>query len=347
MCAQSSNRSSLLQAEILIVKEYQAEYFEDEIINLSQGLPISSRSSLLALNPYLDSQNVLRVGGRLQHSELSSTETNPVIVPKKSHLETLLIRNFHESVHHQGRHFTEGAIRFGGYWITGGKRRVSSYIFSCVPCRRLRGKQQNQMMADLPRDRVTYARPLSYVGVDVFGPWSIVSIKTRGGQASSKRLGVFFTCLSIRAIHIELIEEISSSEFINALRRFVSIRGQVVEIRYDRGTNFIGATENLNIRAVSVEDGPVRSYLQQQKVSWEFNPPHASHMGCVWEKMIGVVRRILDSLLMQHGQKNLTHDVLLTFTAEVSAIVNGRPLIPVSSDGEAPEDPQPSHLVDA
>lgn len=73
-------------------------------------------------------------------------------------------------------------------------------------------------MADLPADRVVQAAPFTYVGVDVFGPWSVV---TRGGEASSKRWGVLFTCLSIRVVHIELISKMSSSAFINALRRFI------------------------------------------------------------------------------------------------------------------------------
>ena len=73
------------------------------------------------------------------------------------------------------------------FWIPGGKRKISSYIFRCVPCRRLRGARQSQIMADLPADKLTPAPPFSYVGVDVFGPWSISTRKTRGGQSSNKR----------------------------------------------------------------------------------------------------------------------------------------------------------------
>lgn len=253
----------------------------------------------------------------------------------------LLIRHFHGKVLHQGRHFTEGAIRAGGFWITNGKRRVASVLFGCFKCRRLRGKPQNQIMADLPSDRITQAQPFTYVGVDVFGSWSVVTHRTRGGQASNKRWAVLFTCLTIRAVHIELVEEMSSSAFINALRRFVAFRGNVIELRSDRGTNFIGATDDLGVHAISVENGSVQKLLQEKQITWVFNPPHASHMGGVWERMIGVVRRILDSLLLDYGTKNLTHDVL----AEVSAIVNARPIVPVSSDSEAPAILSPSTLL--
>jgi hypothetical protein len=116
-------------------------------------------------------------------------------------------------------------------------------------------------MADLPTDRLTPSPPFTFVGVDVFGPWSITTRRTRGGQANSKRWAVLFTCLVTRAIHIEIIEEMSTSSFINALRRFYALRGKVKEFRSDRGTNFIGATDPLHIDAVNVEDGPTKGLL--------------------------------------------------------------------------------------
>lgn len=138
-----------------------------------------------------------------------------------------------------------------------------------------------------------------------------------------------------RAIHIEVIKELSSAAFINALRRFIAIRGPVVQFRSYRGTNFIGATQDLSINAEFVEKGPIGSFLSNSGTSWIFNPPHASHMGGAWERLIGVSRRILDSMLLQN-RVELTHDILVTFMAEVSAIVNNRPLLPVSSDPESP-----------
>ena len=184
---------------------------------------------------------------------LISREKHPVIIPGKHHIAKLIVLQFHEEVQHQGRLFTEGAIRKGGFWITGGKRLVSSVILSCVKCRRLRGKLEGQKMADLPSDGLEEAPPFTYVGLDVFGPWSITTRRTKGGQANSKRWAVLFTCLCIRAIHIEVIEELSSSAFINALRRFVTIRGKVKQFRSGRGTNFVGSTNDLQIDAINVE----------------------------------------------------------------------------------------------
>lgn len=92
---------------------------------------------------------------------------------------------------------------------------------------------------------------------------------------------MIFTCLVCRAIHLEVIEELSSSSFINALKRFMSIRGPVRQFRSDRGTNFVGAVNELNIDSISVEDPPVKNFLTKNQAIWIFNPPHASHFGGV------------------------------------------------------------------
>ncbi|VDI72543.1 Hypothetical predicted protein [Mytilus galloprovincialis] len=128
----------------------------------------------------------------------------------------------------------------------------------------------------------------------------------------------------------------SSSAFINAVRRFAAIRGQVKIFRSDRGTNFIGAIDDLKIDSINVEDGPFKNFLYNSGTTWIFNPPHSSHMGGAWERMIGITRRILDSMLLNAAGRSLTHDVLNTLMAEVSAIVNSRPLVPVSTDPENP-----------
>ncbi|XP_052799373.1 uncharacterized protein LOC128230989 [Mya arenaria] len=225
---------SYQKAEKFIIKVVQAESYLKELDCLKLGKPVSKQSHILQLDPYLDEDGLLRVGGRLSRSSLSTCEKNPIIIPGDHHISVLLIRHYHESVQHQGRHFTAGAVRKAGFWITGGSGRVSSFIFKCVKCRKLRGNLQTQKMAELPSCRLSEAPPLTYVGVDTFGPWQVSTRRTKGGQASSKRWAVLFTCMIVRAIHIEVVEELSSSAFINALRRFVSIRGKVKEFYSDR-----------------------------------------------------------------------------------------------------------------
>lgn len=327
--------SEMDKAERLIIHTAQQQCFSQEISAVKKDQRLPKNSPILRLNPFIDNDGLLRVGGRLQHSMLQRNESNPIIIPNKHHIATLLVRHHHERVKHQGRHLTEGAVRTSGLWLVGGKRLISTIIHKCVFCRKLRGLSEQQLMSDLPEERLKMDPPFSYVGLDVFGPWEIVTKRTRGGQVNNKRWAVLFTCMSTRAIHIEIVETMTASSFINALRRFFSLRGPPKQLRSDRGTNFIGACSELKLSSQDVNN-TIKDYLTEQRCTWEFNPPHASHMGGTWERMIGVSRRILDALLLDVKQPQLTHEVLVTFMAEVTAIVNARPLVPISTDPEAP-----------
>ena len=343
ICPLSKTLASKEDSVSWILLQVQLEVFSKEIKLLSEGEGLNKDSNILSLDPVLRSDGLLHVAGRLYRSRLPQVEKSPIILPRKHPVSELLVRHYHESVVHQGRQFTEGALRSAGFWIIGAKRLVSSVIHKCVICKKLRGKFSCQKMSDLPFERVVQASPFSYVGVDVFGPWQIVSRRTRGGQALSKRWAVLFTCLTIRAVHIEVLEDLSSSAFTNALRRFVSIRGKVMVYRSDRGTNFIGAVDNIHASAINVEDEHVQSFLQKSGSVWVFNSPHSSHMGGAWERLIGVSRRILDAMLL--NVKTLTHDVIVTLMAEISAIVNARPIVPVSYDPDVPDILSPSVLL--
>lgn len=165
-------------------------------------------------------------------------------------------------------------------------------------------------MSDLPQERLSVSPPFTYTGVDVFGPWFITARRTRGGLAQCKRWGVLFTCLSTRAVHIKVIESMDTSSFINSLR-FFAIRGSSQQLHSDCRTNFVGACKELEFQKV-LNESEVQRYTNSHGCSWNFNPPHASHMGGAWVRMIGVARRILDSMLMRAHPSSLSHEVLCT-----------------------------------
>ena len=333
------------ESEFLLIEEAQKEYYQTEIDCLKNKKSLPKDSALISLDPALNKHGLLVVGGRLRNSGLSSLEKHPYIVSSKHYIAILLVRHFHEQVKHLGRVFTEGLIRSSGFWIIGGKRLINSVLNKCVKCRILRGRAIEQRMADLPPERLTPDPPFTYVGVDTFGPFDIYVRRTRGGFANPKRWTVVFSCLVTRAIHLEVVEEMSSSSFINAMRRFISIRGPVKEFVSDRGTNFVGATSDLGIIAINVEDRHLQNFLTENKTVWKFNPPHASHMAGAWERMIGLIKIILNSMFQNVQEKQLTHEVLCTFMAGVCAIVNGRPLVSVSTNPDCPEILSPNALL--
>lgn len=344
-CPEARTVESYQSAERWIILTVQREAFATECTALLNNKSLPRGSPILNLDPFIDDNGMLSVGGRLRRSQITSQEKFPLIIPKGHHIALLLARHYHQEVKHQGRTFTEGAIRMAGYWIVGGKRLVSSMIRKCVKCLKLRGREESQKMSDLPESRLDPAPPFTYVGVDVFGPWTIVTRRTRGGQAHNKRWAVMFTCLVARAVHIEVIEDMSSSSFICALRRFISLRGPVKEFRSDRGSNFVASTRDLHIDSINVEDPPLKELLFNKASVWKFNPPHSSHMGGAWERMIGSTRKILDSMMSEIASNRLTHEVLTTFFAEVCAIINARPLVPVSADPDNPLILSPSTIL--
>ena len=234
------------QATDIILKAAQNAAFPEVLTALKENKPIPKNSPLQKLCPTLEG-GLIRVGGRLKHAQLSAAEKNPVILPKDGYISLLLTRHHHEQVKLQGRHLTEGAIRAKGLWIIGGKTLTNSVLHKCVTCRKLRGKLEEQRMADLPPERLKTCPPFTYVGLDVFGPWTVTTRRTRGGLAENKRWVIMFTCMSSRAVHLKVIETMDTSSCINALQRFFALRGPAKRLHSDCGTNFVGACKELGL----------------------------------------------------------------------------------------------------
>ena len=197
---------------------------------------------------------------------------------------------------------------------------VRQFISKCITCRRLRGSQGEQKMADLPKSRIEPAPPFAYCGVDFFGPWHV-----QRGRSVVKRYGALFTCLASRAVHIEVADSLETDSFINALRRFICRRGSVREIRCDRGTNFIGAEAELKKAIEEMDDQEIKAELLKESIDWIKNPASASNFGGVWERQIRSIRNVMNGLIREHGSR-LDEDSLRTFICEAEYTINNRPL---------------------
>ena len=198
-------------------------------------------------------------------------------------------------------------------------------------------------MANLPEDRLEPAPPFTHCGVDYFGPFVI-----KEGRKELKRYGVLFTCLSSRAIHLEVSASLETDSFINALRRFINRRGPVRTIRCDQGSNLVGAKNELEKALSSVDQSRVRHFLLERNCDWiefQLNVPSASHMGGIWERQIRTAHNVLSVLLDQCGSQ-LNDESLQTFMTEVEAVVNSRPLtVENLTSPDALEPITPNHLL--
>ena len=307
-------------AKRCILLATQREYFLPEIQQLKCNKPVAKSSHIYKLDPFIDDKGLLRVGGRLQESPiLSLEEKHPILLPKHSHTTLLLIKHYHELVAHQGREATLARLRTQGFWIIKARSVVYSHIHRCVICKKIRGKPQTPQMATLPEERTINSAPFTHCGMDCFGPFLV-----KDGRKEKKAYGLIVTCLASRAVNLELLEDMSTDSFINALRSTIAFRGHISSIRCDQGTNFVGAFNEL---AKHLQGSPDFSRMR-----FIFNPPHASNMGGVWERLIRSARNIMKGLSSKYSGR-LSTCQLRTLLHEVMAIINSRPLGSVAEDG--------------
>ena len=335
----------LEQAETYIFQHIQRKFFDEEFNCLLQvelqpnrlrRHVIKKSSSIYKLDPIL-SHGLIRVGGRLQRSPISDSAKCPIILPKKQHVTDLLIQHYHHIAGHSGLEYTLSLIR-QRYWIINGRSNIRRVLSKCVSCRRRQACTIQQKMAHLPKDRVTPSKPpFTYTGVDCFGPFLV-----KRGRTTVKRYGVLFTCLTIRAIHIEVASTLDTDSFINALRRFIARRGQPEMIRSDNGSNFASGEKELRRAIQEWNQSRIHNFLLQRNIEWKFNPPAGSHHGGVWERCIRTVRKVMKALMKE---QILDDEGLNTLLCEVESIVNGRPITKQSDDPRDLEPLTPNHLL--
>ena len=294
-------------------------------------------TQLRKLNPFKTSDGLLKVGGRLTNSQIEEDTKHPVILPYKHQVSRLIVLYCHQITGHSGveRVLAETRKKF---WILKGRKLIKGVVYDCIMCKIRRGKTETQQMANLPKSRVTpFEPPFSRVGVDYFGPFMI-----KRGRSEVKRYGCVFTCLATRAIHIEVSFSLDTDSFIHTLERFIARRGGPKEIWSDNGTNFIGAQKELKKAIQEWNLGKIHAHLLQKEVDWKFNPPAASHMGGIWERMIRTIRSVLTGIIKQ---QTLDDEALVTLLTVVEGIINNRPITKMSDDPRDAMPLTPNHLL--
>ncbi|XP_039509456.1 uncharacterized protein LOC120464180 [Pimephales promelas] len=326
----------LNEAEIQLIQYSQKQQFQNEIEALKQNIPVKRKSQLYKLDPVLQ-DGILRVGGRLNRAAMPEESKHPAILSKASRVSILILNDIHQRCGHCGRNYMLSTLR-QKFWIPQANSAIRKLIHKCSVCRRFNGRIGEQKMASLPEDRLLPDKPpFTNVGVDFFGPFDV-----KRGRNTVKRYGVLFTCLTIRAVHIEIADSLDTDSCINALRRFISRRGQVSVMRSDNGTNFVGAERELREALRNLNHNKIENTLLQKGIEWIFNSPTASHQGGVWERQIRTIRKILNALLKE---QTINEDSLHTIMCEVESIINNRPITSTSEDPNDLEALTPNHLL--
>jgi hypothetical protein len=312
-----------LRAETLWIKEVQS-------VMASDGKMDEWKKQL---GLFLDGNGIWRCGGRLTFADLPYETKHPILLPRDHHFTILVVRWAHDRVLHNGMRETLTQIR-SRYWIIRGRALVKKIVHQCVLCRRFESPPYRAPPPPpLPAIRVMERPPFSFVGVDFAGP---IFIKQNGGV--KKTWIVLYTCCVVRAVHLDVVVDLSTPSFIRSFKRFTARRGLPIQMLSDNGKTFKAAAKY--IKGV-MTDQTVKQYLSDQRVNWRFNMERAAWWGGVFERMIGCMKRCLRKMI---GRATLTYEELLTAVTEVEMVLNSRPLSFVSpQDHEEPL--TPSHLL--
>ena len=277
-----------------VLKMAQEEFAEsnaEEFSKLQQQLGLA-----------VDQEGLYRCQGRLLNVKNAETNFQPIFLPANHPVTKLMVMWYHEKSFHNGWAHTLAAVR-KKFWIHKGKSVVKKILKSCMVCRKhLATPFESRPMPALPPSRVQEARPFKNIGVDYLGP-----VIVKFGDQKTKVWVCLFTCMTIRAIHLEIAYDLSANQFINCLRRFIAIYGCPTNITSDNGTNFRAASE----------------FCAMEGIKWKFNTPSAPWEGGFFERMVGLVKK---SFKMAVGRALLSVDQLQTLLAEIAATVNSRPL---------------------
>ena len=319
-------------AEKVLIADVQREKFAD-LLKMPEDL---CKGPLKKLAPFVDQDGILRVGGRLQNSNLPYEVRHPVILPASSHISTLIIRKAHEMVgHSRGVNEVWAEVR-QKYWILKGREAVKKLKYQCFLCRRKR-RTLTQQMAPLPSERCVSLRAFDQAGVDFAGPF-VVKIR----RVSDKRYLCLFTCLQTRAVHLEMTYSMDTSGFLMAFSRMVARRGKPSKVTSDNGSNFIGGEGELRALVEALDQVAIANQLATQGVEWQWNPPEGSHHGGIFESMIKLSKRSLYSILKT---ERLTDEELSTAFVETEGILNSRPLQYVGDDPDDEPVLTPNHFL--
>ena len=329
----SLTSEELTEAEKIWIRYTQRKHFpyvldkvHDKRTNIAQQLGV-----------FKDEEGLLRCRGRLEHSNLSQGARYPILLHGKERLTSMIVDRVHRSNLHCGISQTLAQIRLK-YWIPKGRSVIRTVQRNCNVCRRHEGGPYRMpALAPLPPSRVQEAPPFSRTGLDYFGP---LYIKTSEGPR--KTWVCLFTCMVIRAVHLELLQDMTTEEFLMGFKRFISQRGTPNEIVSDNARQFKAASEVLKQIWKTANSDIVQSYITTLGINWKFIIELSPWMGGFYERLVGVVKRSLRKAI---GRRMLTLIQLQTILKQVEAIVNSRPLVYIDNDINSCFPLTPNHFL--
>ncbi|XP_058839323.1 uncharacterized protein LOC131694831 [Topomyia yanbarensis] len=339
-------QDELQRAEYALWRMAQIEAFPDEITVLtkSHGLPndrhcvVDKSSSIFKTWPFLDDNKILRMRGRIGAAPYAPDEAKfPVILPKHHLITFLIVDWYHRRFRHANRETIVNEIR-QRFEIAKLRSLVKKVAKNCIWCRVMKTVPKPPAMAPLPEMRLTaFVRPFTFVGLDYFGP-----VLAKVGRSNAKCWVALFTCLTMRAVHLEVVHSLSTESCIMAVRRFVSRRGPPREFWTDNATCFQGASSKLKAEIESTTRALALTFTSTE-TNWKFIPPASPHMGGAWERLVRSVKVAVCAIL--EAPRKPDDETLETILYEAEAMINSRPLTYIPLESADQEALTPNHFL--
>jgi len=312
------------KAKKYLLRLSQGESFPEELklLSHSSSAKLPKRSSLFKLNPFLDSDGILRnVSGKNIHEFVDFEQANPIIIKAKCPISRSIIENAHVKYQHTVSLNSMLIMLYRKYHIIGLTSTIKDIMKKCLICRKRAAKKVPTLMGPLKKN-ITEQRPFAETGIDFAGPFSI---KVGKGKVRKQRFVLVLTCMTTRCVHFEICEDQKTSSVLSALIRFSCLRGSPSIIKSDNQTSFIAARKELmNLITTKDQDGTQDGLRKLgEQTEWIFIPPRAPHFGGAWEIMVKAMKRALGMLT---DNKDVTEDQFRTAISEAAALLNNRPL---------------------
>ncbi|XP_062708969.1 uncharacterized protein LOC134288366 [Aedes albopictus] len=336
------NQGELKRAEETLWKVAQADSFPEEVklLSTTMGSPdirhacVSKSSPIYKVWPYLDDLGILRMRSRIGAATFAPVEAKyPAVLPRQHPITKLITDWYHRRFRHANRETVVNEIR-QRFEIAKLRSLVEKVSKECAFCRVKKTRPEPPPMAPLPPARLqAFVRAFTYVGVDYFGP-----VHVKVGRSQVKRWVAVFTCLTVRAVHLELVHSLSTESCIMAVRRFVARRGPPAEIYSDNGTCFQGASRDLK-----QTNEVLASTFTSAQTKWLFIPPAAPHMGGSWERLVRSVKVAIEAVA--DAPRKPDDETLETILVEAEFIINSRPLTYIPLESADQESLTPNHFL--